>query len=117
MTSQERSQVLADKLQPLLMVVDIFVQELEDEDFELLEESKNILKNHISLQHSAITLTMAFGINTDTFDEEYKLKTLEQLIEFLKIRRNYYEDMKKHLENQKNIEQNRKELMNIFGNL
>lgn len=117
MDKKEQAQFLADKIQPLLMFVDGLAESLTEDDIELLKESKETLLKHISMQHSAMTLTLAFGINTDTTEEEYKAKTLEVLIQLLNVRKEYKEAMLENYEQQKMIQQNRAELMNIFGNL
>lgn len=114
---EEKVQILADKMQPLLTLIDVFANDLDEEDINLLKESKEILLNHINMQHSAVTLTMAFGINTDTTEEEYKAKTLENLIDLINVRKEYKNAMLDKLENQKNIQKNREELMRIFGNI
>ena len=117
MNKRERAEQLADKIQPLLMFVDGLAESLTEEDIDLLKESKETLLKHISMQQSAMTLTLAFGINTDTTDEEYKAKTLGVLIELLNLRKEYKEAILENYEHQKMIQQNREELMNIFGNL
>lgn len=113
MERETRIQMLADKIQPLLMFVDALAEDIDNDDIELLKESKETLSDHIRKQHSAMTLTMAFGIETDTTEEEYKVKTLESLIELLKIRKDYRAALIEAKEEQKN----RAELLKIFGNL
>ncbi len=117
MSEEERSQLLADKIQPMLQLIDMFMNDMSDDDFKLLKESKETLSNHISMQHSAITLTSAFGIETDTLEEEHKLKTLELLILLLEERKQYKEDIIQKQIEKEALERNKKELMNIFGNL
>ena len=116
MNKKERSKLLADKIQPMLQLIDMFMNDMSDDDFNLLKESEETLLNHISMQHSAITLTSAFGIKTDTLEEEHKLKTLELLILLLEERKRYKEDkLQTQIENE-TLEKNKKELMSIFGN-
>lgn len=112
-----QAQLLADKVQPLLQMVDMFVNGMNDEDFELLKESEEILIDHISMQHSAMVLTSAFGIETDTLEEEHKAKTLNILIKLLKERKQYRKDIEEKQIEKETLEKNRKELMNIFKNL
>lgn len=114
---KEKVQILADKIRPLLTLIDAFVNDLDEEDINLLEKSRETLLNHINTQHSAMTLTMAFGINTDTTEEEYKAKTLRNLIDLINVRKEYKNAMLDKLEQQKNIQKNREELMQIFGNM
>ena len=117
MNKREHAEILADKLQPMLQMIDIFVNEITDEDIELLKESEQVLLNHINLQHSAATLTLAFGINTNTLEEEHKAKTLKILIELFKERKQFQQDIIEQQKQENIINKNRQELMNIFGNL
>lgn len=117
MDKQLQAQLLADKIQLLLMLVDNLMEDLSDEDIDLLEESKETLLDHISMQHSAITLTSAFGMNTDTTEEEFKAKTLDKLIALIKVRREYKDALIEKKEEQENIQKNREELTRIFGNM
>ena len=117
MDKKEKSQLLADKIQPMLQLIDMFMNDMSDDDFKLLKESEETLMEHISMQHSAITLSSAFGIETDTLEEEHKLKTLKILILLLEERKQYKEDMIQKQIEKETIERNKKELMNIFGNL
>ncbi len=117
MTKKEQMQTIADKIQPLMMFIDGLVEQLDDEELELLIESKDTLASHISMQHSAMTLTMAFGIETDTTDEEYKLKTLEVLTKLISVRKEYKTAMIENQKKQNQIAKNRAELMQIFGNM
>lgn len=117
MNLKERSQLLADKIQPLLNLIDIFMNDLSDDDFKLLKESEETLLNHINMQHSATVLTSAFGIKTNTLEEEHKLKTLKILNCLLEERKQYKEDMIQEQIEKETLERNKKELMNIFGNL
>ena len=46
---EEKAQILADKLNNILPLIDGFMNSLDDEDFELLEESKKALaENNIN---------------------------------------------------------------------
>lgn len=117
MDKKMMAQMLADKIQPFIMLIDGLAESLTEEEIDLLKESKETLVNHISMQHSAMALTLAFGINTDTTEEEYKVKTLESLIELLKVRQEYKEALIEQKQEQMQLAKNRAELMNIFGNL
>lgn len=116
MDKKEHAQLLADKIQPLLMLIDGLSEELNQEDIDLLKESEETLLKHINMQQSAMALTMAFGINTDTTEEKYKAETLKKLIALINVRKEYKAALIKKREEQINIEKNRAELMNIFGN-
>lgn len=117
MDKREKTQLLADQIQPLLMMVDGFAEQLEEDDIELLKECKDTLLNHINMQQSAITLTMAFGFEPDTTEEEFKAKTLEILIELINTRKEYKRALIAKAEQERIKAKNRAELMNIFGNL
>jgi len=103
MTKQEQIQELADRLQELLYMVDIFANELSPEEIELLEDSKEELENKISYGENAICLINAVGGNYDPMEDKYKLKTLNKLQELIKIRKNYLKDLteKKNNKNSK----------------
>ena len=116
MDKQLQAQLLADKIQPLLMLVDNLMEDLSDEDINLLEESKKTLLENINIQQSAMTLTMAFGINTDTTEEEFKAETLDKLITLIKVRKEYKDALIEKKKKQENIQKNREVLMKIFGN-
>lgn len=117
MEKKEHAQILAAQIQPLIMFIDGLADSLEQEDIDLLKESKATLLQHIIKQESAMTLTLAFGFNPDTTEERYKAKTLDALIKLLEIRKEYKAALIEKAEEQKKIEQNRAEIMNIFGNL
>lgn len=107
---KEKIQILADRLQSLLPLVDIFVNNISDEDFELLETAKDGLKDKINYGNSASVLIMALGGNYDDTEDRMKVKTLDCLIELIKTRKEYREEMLKKQEEQKN----RQEAINIF---
>lgn len=117
MDKREHAQLLADQIQPLLMLIDGLAETLNQEDIDLLEESKETLLEHISMQQSAMTLTMAFGIDTDTTEEQFKVKTLKALIELINVRKEYKAALIEMKEKQVKKQQNRAELMKIFSNL
>lgn len=103
-------QILADKLMSLLPLVDGFMESLTDEDYELLEETRNCLQDKISYGNSAAIVIIALGGNYDDTEDRMKIKTLDCLIDLLKSRKEYREEMLKKQEEQKN----RQEAINIF---
>ena len=111
MEDKEKIQALADIIQSLLQQVDLFTATLNEKDFELLEEAKNTLENHISRNMSTLPIIMACGGNYDSMEDEMKLKTLDLLIELMKTRIEYREKLKDQKENDKNKEN----ILKIFG--
>lgn len=110
---KKKVQAIADILQSLLQQVDIFTQVLTKEDFEILEEARSELENKISYKQSAMPLLFAIGADPDTTEDEMKLKTINLLIELIKARIEYKEEMLKLQEkNQRN-----QETMNLFKNM
>lgn len=84
--NKEKVEGLSIMIESLLQQVDIFAQTIEAEDMELLEEAKNQLENKISYKQSAFVLYAALGMNADTTEEKMKLKTINLLIELIKAR-------------------------------
>lgn len=113
MEEKERIQLLADQLQSFLVIVDSFVDNLTD--YKLIKESKETLQNNISFRESAATLTMAFGIEQDTTEERYKIKTLDSIVNLLNTRKEYRSAMIEKQERDKRIKENREQIMNLFG--
>ena len=111
MENKEKIQTLADVIQSLLQQIDLFTISLSEEDFELLDEAKETLENHISKNMSALPLIMACGGNYDSMEDEMKLKTLDLLIELMKTRIEYREKLKDQQKNNKNKE----DILKIFG--
>lgn len=103
-------QILADKLMPLLQLVDGFMESLTDEDYELLKETRECLQDKINYGNSASVAIMALGGNYDDTQDRMKIKTLDCLIYLLKSRKEYKETLLKQQEKQKN----RQEAINIF---
>ena len=99
---KEKVQILADRLQSLLPLVDIFVNNISDEDFELLETAKDGLQDKINYGNSASVLIMALGGNYDDTEDRMKVKTLDCLIELIKTRKEYREELLEKQEEQKN---------------
>ena len=90
---KEKVQILADRLQNLFTLIDGFMNSLEDEDFNYLEEAKEQLKNKISYGNSAIPVIMALGGNYDDMEDRMKLKSLECIVELTKVRKEYKEKL------------------------
>ena len=110
---KKKVQAIADIIQSVLQQVDIFTQVLTKEDFEILEEARSELENKINYKQSAMPLLFAIGADPDTTEDEMKLKTINLLIELIKARIEYKEEMLKLQEkNQKN-----QEAMNLFKSM
>ena len=103
-------QILADRLTPLLQLVDGFMESLTDEDYELLKETKDCLQDKINYGNSASVVIMALGGNYDDTEDRMKIKTLDCLIDLLNSRKEYKEALLKQQEEQKN----RQEAINVF---
>lgn len=108
---KEKAQILADRLTALLPLIDGFMNSLDDEDFELLEESKKALKEKININNSAMPLIMACGGDYNDTEDIMKLKTLEYLIELIKVRKEFKECIIKETER----EQNNQDVLRLFG--
>ena len=103
-------QILADRLTPLLQLVDGFMESLTDEDYELLKEAKDCLQDKINYGNSASVVIMALGGNYNDTEDRMKIKTLNCLIDLLKSRKEYKKALVKQQEEQKN----RKEAIDVF---
>ena len=108
---KEKAQILADKLNNILPLIDGFMNSLNEEDYELLEESRQALKERINVNTSAMALIIACGGNYDDTEDRMKIKTLDCLIDLIKARKEYTEEKIKAQEKQKNMQ----EVLNIFG--
>lgn len=106
-------QILADKIASILPLIDGFMNNMTDEDFKLLEKAKESLQDKISYGNSASVLIMALGGNYDDTEDRMKMKTLNCLIELIKARKEYREEL---LEKQKEQE-NRQKAINIFKSM
>lgn len=95
-------QILADRLTSLLQLVDGFMESLNDEDYELIKETRNCLQDKINYGNSASVLIMALGGNYNDTEDRMKVKTLNCLIDLLKTRKEYREEILKQREKQKN---------------
>lgn len=107
---KEKIQILADRIMSILPLIDGFMESMEDEDFELLEEVKESLQDKINYGNSASVVIMALGGNYDDTEDRMKIKTLDCLIDLLKSRKEYKEALLKQQEEQKN----RQEAINVF---
>lgn len=105
-----KTQILADKLIPLLQLLDGFMESLTDEDYELLKETRVCLQDKINYGNSASALIMALGGNYDDTEDRMKIRTLDCLIDLLKSRKEYKEALLKQQEEQKN----RQEAIDVF---
>ena len=103
-------QILADRLTPLLQLVDGFMESLTDEDYELLKETKDCLQDKINYGNSASVVIMALGGNYDDTEDRMKIKTLDCLIDLLNSRKEYKETLLEQQEEQKN----RQEAIDVF---
>lgn len=106
-----RVELLADRLQNLLQLVDEFMVSLEEDDFELLEETKECLINKISTNNGALPLIMACGGNYDDTEDRAKLETLECIITMINIRK----ELRDYLVQAEKQKDNMKEVLKIFG--
>ena len=100
--NKEKVEGLSIMIESLLQQIDIFAQTIEAEDMELLEEAKNQLENKISYKQSAFALYTAIGMNTDTTEEKMKLKTINLLIELIKARIEFKNEISRLEDSQKN---------------
>lgn len=94
----------------LLPLVDGIMESMDDGDFELLEETRKHLKDKINFGNSASVVIMALGGNYDDTEDRMKVKTLDCLIELIRTRKEYREEL---LEKQKE-QKNRQEAINMF---
>lgn len=114
MDKKNQVQILADIIQPLMQQIDLLTSALSTEDFKLLDEAKETLSSHINFKQSAAPVVLAFGGSIDTTDEEYKLKSLEQLIEIMKTRIKYREELIE-LEEKERIKKDNLEMLKNIG--
>ena len=98
-------QILADRLTPLLQLVDGFMESLTDEDYELLKETKDCLQDKINYGNSASVVIMALGGNYNDTEDRMKIKTLDCLIDLLNSRKEYKKALVEQQEEQKNMQE------------
>ena len=108
---KEKAQILADRLSALLPLIDGFMNSLDDEDFELLEETKKSLKEKININNSAMPLIMDCGGDYNDTEDIMKLKTLESLIELIKARKEYKDSLLEIAQEK----QNNEDVLRLFG--
>lgn len=106
-----KAQILADKLNSVLLLIDGFMNNLSEEEIELLEESRQALKERINTNTSAMPLIIACGGNYDETEDRMKIKTLECLINLIKVRKEFKEEAIKAQRKQENM----REVLNLFG--
>lgn len=106
-------QILADKLMALMPIIDGLMESMDSEDFELLEETREYIERKINYGNSAIPVIMALGGNYDDTEDRMKAKTLDSLIELIKVRKEYKEELLKKQDEHKKIQEN----INIFKKL
>lgn len=106
----KKIEALANVIQELMIQVDTFTQVLSSNDFDLLEAAKKSLEDKINYKMSAAPLILALGGNSDTTDDHYKLKSLYALIDFMKLRIEYREEIIKRKKEEKARKDNLKEL-------
>ena len=111
---KEKAQILADKLYGILPLIDSFMNSLNDEDFELLKESKQALEDRISKNNGAMALIYACGGTYDDTEDYMKIKTLDCLIDLLKARKEYREEKIRTEKENKNKQEVLK-LFNLMG--
>lgn len=104
-------QILAEKLNSLIPLIDAFVEKLEEKDYELLEETREILKDKIQKNNSALPIIMACGGNYDDVEDRFKLETLSILITLFKTRKEYRDEMIKAKQHEMDMEN----ILNLFG--
>ena len=110
---KEKVQILADKLISTIPILDMFMESLSDEDFELLDECRDSLKDKININNSAQALIGACGGYYDDTEDRMKLKTLDLLVDFIKTRKEYRDKMIE-LKERKSKQQ---EVLKLFGML
>lgn len=103
-------QILADKLMTILPLIDGFMEEMSDEDFNLLEEAKEKLQDKINYGNSALVVITALGGNYDDTEDIMKINTLNCLVELLRARKEYREAILEKAKEQKN----RQEAIKLF---
>lgn len=106
-----RIEFLTDRLQNLLQLVDIFIDNLKDGDFELLEQSKESLINKIRTNNGALPIITACGGTYDDTEDKAKVDTLDCLISMIKTRK----ELREYLLQAEKQKDNMKDVLSIFG--
>ena len=99
--NKEKEEGLSTLIESLVQQFDIFAQIIEAEDLKSLVETKNQLENKISY---VFALHKATGMNIDTTEEMIKLKTINLLIELIKARTEFKDEILRLEEEAKNNE-------------
>lgn len=94
MDKKEKIQFIATQLQNLLPIIDMVAVELEN-DIDLLDEAANKIKEKISHNEAALPIITALGGSYDSAEDKCKLKTLQCLIDFIKVRNEYKQTIEK----------------------
>lgn len=108
---EKRVKLIADTIDYLMKQIDLFVNQMTYEDIKILIESKEALKEKISMNESAMALILALGGNYDSSEDEMKVETLDCLIKIIKVRNKYKE---KVLEQKEQIKK-RQEALKMLG--
>ena len=108
---KEKAQILADKLENTLFSLDSFMNSLDEEEFELLEETRQALVEKINTNISALPIILACGGHYDDTEDRMKIKTLDCLVDLVKVRKEYKEKKIKEIKKQENM----KKVLNLFG--
>lgn len=114
-TKEQRIQILADQLQSFLMITDSFMENLTDEDYDLLSKTKHPIQANINIKQSAAPLMTAFGIEHDTTEEKYRLKTVLAIENLLMVRKEYKKALIKKNKDDLEQQKNKQQLMQLFG--
>ena len=107
---KEKAEILADKINNILPLIDGFMETLSQEDFELLQEAKRVLKEKININTSAMPLILACGGNYDDTEDRMIIRTIDCLVDLIKTRKKYKEEKIKAEQNKSN----RQEVLNMF---
>lgn len=104
-------QILADKLNTILPLIDAYINNLNEEEFELLIESREALADKISRNNNALPVIFACGGYYDDTEDRLKIRTLNCLIDLIEIREEYKEEKIKIQKEQ----ENKAEVLKLFG--
>ena len=115
MLDSERIQSLADIVEFLLQQIDLFMQTMTEEDFDLLDRTKKELENKISKNMSALPIIIACGGNYNSMEDMiYPVYSISMLGRVMV--KSYDEEYTKQLniEQMKELKQDLKELENVL---
>lgn len=111
MEKQERILDLSIKLEGIIPIIDLFVQDIDNEDIELMEEVEKQLISKIGYSESAMVLLTAMGSNYNKEEDEMKLKTISYLIKIIEARKNGINKIKEN----HNKEIKKREMLEMIG--